>query len=88
MVTTRPAGLLVSLLIPAGSRPAWYHVLAVIGICILLFAGGLGAAVDFAIGNLLGGVAALAVFALGVYLALLLRKSLRKTTRTSPTTTG
>lgn len=73
------ARLLIRFLVPAGSKPRWHHVLAIVGVSILLFAGGLGAAFDLATGDYLPAAAALGAFGLGVIGVLLLRRSLART---------
>lgn len=83
MASRAPARLAMMALIPRGAQPRWYHVLAIVGVCILVFAGGLGAVADFATGKVLLGVFALAIFVAGLVCGVLVRRSLQRTVTTT-----
>ena len=67
------------LFVPKDSEPRWYHVVAIIGSCMLLFSGFLGSLVNFVEGDVVFGVVSLAMFTIGFGCALLIRRSLERT---------
>lgn len=63
--------------LPPEAEPRWFHVLAIVGSCGLMFAGFFGALFDFLMGKFVLGVVSLVVFAAGYGWGLAIRRSFR-----------
>ena len=68
---------IIRFFLPSGANPRWYHVLAIVASCTLMFAGLLGALFDFMTGKYLLGLVALGMFAAGYGWALAIRRTFR-----------
>ncbi len=70
---------MINFFIPEGAKPRWYHLVAIVGLCVLLFAGLLGGIVDIMMEKYLLAVFAFGIFAVGVVGAIALRRAIART---------
>ena len=84
MTSRLPARLTIAAFIPRGAKPRWYHVIAIILLCIPLFFAILGLLLNLVLGSYLNAIWTALFLGFVLFLAYLLRKSIKKTVQPAP----